>query len=178
VAEVNVVNETKTDSNEATRWFGLDAPLIRGSLSRLDPIALMRQFTEDMDRYFNPIRKIIGDESEWRPAIEVKQTDGKLLVIADLPGVKMEDVKVNIDGGTLVVEGERREEKEENREGYYHSERRYGKFHRLIPLPQGAKTGEAAAQFSNGVLEVSVPVEKKTAKTEVPVKKPTIAKAA
>jgi len=56
------------------------------------------------------------------------------------------------------VEGERKKEKEEKREGYYHSERSYGKFYRSIPLPEGAKGDQVAAQFNNGVLEVTVPV--------------------
>jgi len=89
---------------------------------------------------------------------------------AELPGLKKEDVKVHIDGDTLVVEGERKQEKEEKREGYYHSERSYGKFYRSIQLPEGAKLDQTSAQFNNGVLEVSVPIpESKPARKEIPV---------
>jgi HSP20 family protein len=68
------------------------------------------------------------------------------------------------------VEGERKLEKEEKQEGYYHSERSYGKFYRSIQLPEGAKTDQTEAQFNNGVLEVTVPVlEAKAVRKEIPV---------
>lgn len=109
----------------------------------------------------------------------MKQKEGKLLVTAELPGLKKEDVKVHIEGDTLVVEGERKQEKEEKREGYYHSERSYGKFYRSIPLPEGAKGDQVVAQFNNGVLEVTVPVpEVKPKRQEVPVQEGPKAKAA
>jgi HSP20 family protein len=136
----------------------------------MNPFALMRQFTEEMDRFFTQMPKITGETAAWAPTIEVKEKEGKLLVTAELPGVRNEDVKVHIDGDTLVVEGERKQEKEEKREGYYHSERTYGKFYRSIPMPEGAKADQAAAQFNNGVLEVTVPIpEVKAKRQEVPV---------
>jgi HSP20 family protein len=84
--------------------------------------------------------------------------------------LKKEDVRVHIEGDTLVVEGERKQEKEEKRESYYHSERGYGKFYRSILLPEGATADQTAAQFNNGVLEVTVPVpEMKATRKEIPV---------
>ena len=109
----------------------------------------------------------------------MKEKEGKLLVTAELPGVKKEDVKVHIEGDTLVVEGERKQEKEEKREGYYHSERSYGAFYRSIPLPEGAKAEQTAAQFNNGVLEVSVPIpEAKAKRQDVPIQEASKPKAA
>jgi len=149
--------------------LGLDTPLFRGSLFNMNPFALMRQFTEEMARIFGQMR-VTGDGTAWSPVIEVKEKEGKLLVTAELPGLKKEDVKVHIDGDTLVVEGERKQEKEEKRESYYHSERSYGRFYRSILLPEGAKADQTAAQFNNGVLEISVPVpEVKTKRQEIPV---------
>lgn len=70
----------------------------------------------------------------------------------------------------MLVEGERKQEKEEKREGYYHSERSYDKFYRSILLPEGAKSDQTAAQFNNGVLEVTVPIpEVKPARKEIAV---------
>jgi HSP20 family protein len=178
MAEVNVVKQPKQERTELSRWPGFDMPLFRGSIFNLNPFAIMKQFAEDMDRVWGQMPRVSG-EGAWSPAIEVKEKEGKLLVTAELPGLKKEDVKVHIDGDTLVVEGERKQEKEEKREGYYHSERSYGKFYRSILLPEGAKIDQTAAQFNNGVLEVSVPIpEVKKASKEIPVQEAAKSKAA
>ncbi len=167
MAEVSVTKQPKQERTELSRWF--ETPLFRGSLFSMNPFAIMKQFAEDMDRMWGQVPRATGDGA-WSPAIEVKEKEGKLLVTAELPGLKKEDVKVHIDGDTLVVEGERKQEKEEKREGYYHSERSYGKFYRSILLPEGAKTDQTGAQFNNGVLEVTVPIpEAKAARKEIPV---------
>jgi HSP20 family protein len=170
VAEVNVTRQPKQERAPVSRWPGFDTPLFRGSIFSMNPFAVMKQFAEDMDRYWGQTPRAAGDGAAWSPAIEVKEKEGKLVVTAELPGLKKEDVNVHIDGDTLVVEGERKQEKEEKREGYYHSERSYGKFYRSILLPEGAKIDQTAAQFNNGVLEVSVPIpEAKAARKEIPV---------
>ena len=170
MAEVPVVKQAKQEKPEMTRWSGFEMPFFRGSLFSMNPFALMRQFTEDMDRVFTNMPRTTGESAAWAPTIEVKEKEGKLLVTAELPGVKNDDVKVHIDGDTLEVEGERKQEKEEKREGYYHSERTYGKFYRSILMPEGAKADQAAANFNNGVLEVTVPVsEVKAKRQDVPV---------
>ena len=180
MAEVAVVKHPKKEGQELSRVFGFETPLVRGNLFTVNPFALVRQFTDEMDRIFsqNP-RAAAGDGAAWTPTIEVKEKEGKLLVTAELPGVKKEDVKIHIDGDTLVVEGERKQEKEEKREGYYHSERSYGTFYRSIPLPEGAKAEQTAAQFNNGVLEVTVPIpEAKTKRQDVPIQEASKPKAA
>jgi len=169
MAEVAVVKQPKQDAPELTRWLGFETPLFRGNLFSVNPFALMKRFTEEMDQAFGHT-PAAANGAAWCPVIEVKEKEGKLLVTAELPGLKKEDVKVHVDGDSLVVEGERKQEKEEKREGYYHSERSYGKFYRSIPLPEGAKTDQTAAQFNNGVLEVTVPIpEVKTKRQDVPV---------
>lgn len=170
MAEIAVTKQPKQEKAEVARTPLFGAPLLRGNLFAVNPFELMRQFTEEMDRIFGAAPRLTGEIAAWTPAIEVKEKEGKLLVTAELPGLKNEDVKVHIDGGNLVVEGERKQEKEEKREGYYHSERSYGKFYRSIALPDGAKIDETIARFNNGVLEVAVPIpEAKTARKEIPV---------
>jgi HSP20 family protein len=136
----------------------------------MNPFTLMRHFIEDMDRTLGQVQRAPGDSTAWRPVIDVKEQEGKLLVTAELPGLKREDVKVHIDGDTPVVEGERKQEKEEKHEGYYHSERSYGKYYRSIPMPEGAKADQTSAQVNDGVLEVTVPIpEVKAMRQEIPV---------
>ena len=124
------------------------------------PFALMRRFTDEMDRLFegHGWRGSKSEVTHWSPAIEVKEQDGKLEVLAELPGIKESDVKVEVTDEGLVIQGERKQEHEEMREGYYRSERSYGQFYRLIPLPEGATLDQAHAEFHNGELRVSIPV--------------------
>jgi HSP20 family protein len=125
------------------------------------PFTLMRRFAEQMDRAFTGNW---GSDFAWdspgmfAPAIDVSERDGKLIVHADLPGLQKEDLKVEATDDSLIIQGERRQEYEEQDRGYRRSERKYGTFYRSIPLPEGAQTEQARAEFKDGVLEVSVPI--------------------
>src|SRR5436190_9304758 len=127
-------------------------------LFSVSPFSLMRRFTEEMDRVFQGAGGRREELALWSPAVEVTEHDGKLEVVADLPGIKESDVKVEVTDEGLVIQGERKREHEEKREGYYRSERSYGQFYRLIPLPEGANPDQAHAEFRNGELHVSIPV--------------------
>lgn len=132
------------------------------------PFALMRRFSDEMDRMFEGGRR--GELALWSPAVEVSERDGKLEIRADLPGVNEKDVKVEVTDDGLIIQGERKREHEERREGYYRSERSYGQFYRVIPLPEGANVDQARAEFRNGELRVSVPVAQQQRKSrEVPI---------
>jgi HSP20 family protein len=76
----------------------------------------------------------------------------------DLPGVKRENVTVEVTDGQLLVSGERKQEIEEKKENVYRTEREYGSFYRAVPLPEGVKPEEVKATFADGVLEVTVPL--------------------
>ena len=91
-----------------------------------------------------------------------------MLFRSDLPGVKKEDVKVEVTDGHLAISGERKAEAEEKKENFYRCEREYGSFYRAVPLPEGVKFDEVKATFVDGVLEVSVPLP---VKVETEVKK-------
>ena len=135
------------------------------------PFGLMRRLTEEMDRMFTgnwpSLRE--GEVGEWLPAVEITERDGKILVRADLPGINIDDVKVELNDGILTIEGERKQEHEEESQGFRRSERRYGRFFRSIPLPEGANVDQARAQFNNGVLEVSVPVPESQRRRSIPI---------
>jgi HSP20 family protein len=137
----------------------------------VNPFQMMRRFTKDMERLFEdfggfgfpnfynvdfaPFRMEF-DKGEWMPQIEVIQNNGQFMVRADLPGLTKDDVTIEVTDDVLTLSGERKEEKEEKREGFYRSERSYGSFYRQIPLPEGAKTENATATFVNGVLEITI----------------------
>jgi HSP20 family protein len=99
-----------------------------------------------------------GELLAWAPAIEVFERDNKMIVRAELPGMSKDDIKVEMTDEGLLIHGERKREKEEECEGWYRSERSYGEFRRLIPLPEGVNADQAKARFENGVLEVTAPI--------------------
>ena len=140
--------------------------------SRRDPFALMRQMTSDLERVFDEsswpsfrwpsLHWGTGAEATtWAPRIDVFEKNQRLVTRIDLPGMKKEDVKVEVTDGQLAISGERKQAKEERGEKFYRSEREYGSFYRAIPLPEGARVEDVKALFTEGVLEVSVPLPAK-----------------
>lgn len=139
------------------------------------PFTFMRRYMENMERLFDDFKvfgtpSLFGRESVarnvfagggWWPQIEVTEREGQFIVRADLPGMTKDDVKVEVHDGALSITGERKQESEEEREGYFRSERSYGSFYRRVPLPEGADVEKAEASFNNGVLEVKVGVPKR-----------------
>jgi HSP20 family protein len=99
-----------------------------------------------------------GTTSLWYPQIEVSEKQGNLVVCADLPGLKKEDVQLEVHDDQLVLQGERRNESSQTEGGIYRTERSYGSFYRTIPLPDGVNPDQVRATFKDGVLEVTVPV--------------------
>jgi HSP20 family protein len=137
-----------------------------------NPFEMMERMTEEMDRVFD---RVFGDfraphrswltrrpfrslerEGQWLPRLEAFQQGDRFIVRAELPGLKKDDVKVELTENAITIQGERRDEHQEEREGYYHTEREYGQFHRSVPLPEGVITESAQASFKNGVLEVTM----------------------
>jgi HSP20 family protein len=126
----------------------------------------MRTFAKEFDRlfedrawplFFTP--QVELQEIAWRPEVEIFELENLLKVRVDLPGLKKEEVTVELTDVGLTISGERkREAKEEKKGEFYRSERVYGAFRRIIPLPETAKLDEVKAEFIDGVLEVSVPL--------------------
>jgi HSP20 family protein len=94
--------------------------------------------------------------TEWAPAMDVLQRDGDLMVRAELPGVKLEDVDITVHDRVLTISGERKLEEETERGGYYVRERRHGSFRRSMTLPEGVEEDRIRARFQDGVLEVTI----------------------
>ena len=101
-------------------------------------------------------RRGAGMQAFWSPQIDSFQKGDRFIVRADLPGLEKKDVNVEIQDDVVVITGERRHEEEVDEEGYYSSERSYGSFRRVVPLPDGAIADSAKATFKNGVLEVVI----------------------
>jgi HSP20 family protein len=93
----------------------------------------------------------------WAPDIDVFQRGNELVIRADLPGLKKDDIRVDVTEESVTIQGERKREHEEEREGGYRWERSHGSFSRVIPLPEGTIADQAKANFDNGVLEITMP---------------------
>jgi HSP20 family protein len=161
--------ETKTDI----------APRERQRLARRErmwtdsPFGMLERFADQIDSIFDefglgrswlaprlgasPFRSAFQGAATWMPAVEVSHQNNELVVRADLPGMKKEDVSVDVTDNEITISGERRQEHESEQGGVYRSERSYGSFHRTIPLPEGAITDQAKATFNDGVLEIRMP---------------------
>ncbi len=127
-----------------------------------DPIDMIRRYTREMDRWFD--RKLDqwsgqepGAGMRW-PALEKLDRGNELVIRAEMPGMKREDVRVQVIGDTLVIAGERRNERErESGRGRYDSEWSYGRFSREIPIPQDVDSSRLRAHMDDGVLELTLP---------------------
>lgn len=106
----------------------------------------------------------------WMPEMEMSTKDNELHVKVDVPGMKKDDITLEVTEDHLILRGERKQEKEEKKEGFFRTERTYGSFYRAVPLPEGVKPDLAKAIMHDGVLEISMPmakVEEKSRKLEI-----------
>jgi HSP20 family protein len=125
-----------------------------------DPFEELRTMQREMDRMFG--RLLGGEEREiaglWKPRIESYVKDGILHIKAEIPGIEPKDLEVSIRDRDLVIKGERKEEKDETKKDFSYCEISYGSFERHFVLPEGVKEEDLKAKFTNGILELTVPV--------------------
>jgi HSP20 family protein len=136
----------------------------KNELTLFEPGAFMRRVFPEFERLFAahtiaPFRGARGEpEFPWVPELEVFERDNRLTVRLDVPGLKKEEVTVKVTEEGLTIEGERKHEKEEKKNNWHRTERTYGKFFRVIPLPEGVTAAEVTATFRSGVLEITAPL--------------------
>jgi HSP20 family protein len=126
------------------------------TLTRCDPFTGMGELRSRFDRMFD--EWLDGHGRAWTPAIDVGREGDHLLLRADLPGIKPEEVKIEVEDDILRVYGEHRESKEEKDQKYVWRERRYGSFSRSMALPPGVDAGKIRAKTHDGVVEVTIPL--------------------
>jgi HSP20 family protein len=143
---------------------------------------IWQSFRSEMDRLFDrfgfpSLRRVFDIEPAWRsassfsfsvPAIDMSEDEKAYKISAELPGIDAKDIDVSVSGDMLVLKGEKRQEKEEKDKNYHFSERAYGSFQRAFDLPASVDRDKVAADFSKGVLTITLP---KTAEARKPQKK-------
>lgn len=144
------------------------------SLIRYTPRAMTPWF--DFDRLFEDFEpgfglRRSGGEKGWAPAVDIYEDEKEIVIKAELPEVKEEDIDVRVEDGQLTIKGERKFEHEEKKENYHRVERRYGSFQRTFALPDTVDAEHVNAKYDKGVLKVTLPkAEKPKNARTIPVK--------
>jgi HSP20 family protein len=126
------------------------------------PFSMMRRLGEDVDQMFSEFFGGAGGlrtpalGEAWWPPLDVFRSNGKYIIQADVPGLKRDDIEIEVRDDQLVISGQRRSETQSNKGDYMRNERSYGSFFRSVPLPAGAKAESASATFENGVLRIEI----------------------
>ena len=124
-------------------------------LMRPDP------FSSEVNRLFNTLLAPEGRSQRWTPAMDLVEAGDHYVLRADLPGMSEDDVSIEINDNVLSISGERRDEREEERQGWHRVERSFGQFSRSLTLPEGINPEAVTAAFDKGVLSITVPKPEK-----------------
>lgn len=134
------------------------------TITRWRPLADLSELRDRLDQVF------AGSGESWNPRIDVVKNEGEIVLRADLPGVKPDEINVEVEDGVLTVSGEHQEETEEKEERYLRRERRYGSFSRSMTLPEGVRAEEIEGNTVDGVLELRIPLPRAEQKPKQTVK--------
>ena len=138
-------------------------------------VTLQRDMNRVFDNFWRsfdqPFGSLTTPSDTGMPRSDVVETDAAVEVSVELPGMEEKDIDVSLTDDALTIKGERKVEREDDKKGYYLSERSYGSFYRSIPVPPGVDTEKVEAAFKNGVLTVTLP---KTEEAQAKIKKITV----
>ncbi|MFN0169349.1 MAG: Hsp20/alpha crystallin family protein [Bryobacteraceae bacterium] len=123
------------------------------SLIHYDPFSSIKAFEDVVSSLLNQPQTA----RPWSPAVDIAETEEALVLKADLPDVKLEDIEVRVENEALTLKGERRFEKEEKSKGYHRIERSFGTFMRTFAVPPSVEADKVSADYRNGVLTVTLP---------------------
>ena len=134
----------------------------------------LRRPTRNPFKFYSPFfvpqyTKTDADRYTWAPSVDVSETEDVFEVRAELPGVAKEDLHVSVKDNLLTLSGEKRQEKVDDTQNYRRTERRYGSFQRRFTLPSEVEADDIKAEFSDGVLTLSIPKPEAVKPTEIPI---------
>ncbi len=140
------------------------------NLMRYNPVRDWLSMSTMLDKFFDDAYFPTREGAFGTPNVDVIENNDTIVVKAELPGIKPEDIDVRVEGNTLLMRGEGTEETEE-KEGRYHvHERRQASFARAIPLPTGVNTDKANAEFENGILTLTLPKSEEAKPKQISIK--------
>ncbi len=125
------------------------------------PFREVSRLRREMDRlwedYFGPGRRALKPMEEFAPAVDIKETEDKVVVKAEVPGIDAKDINISVTGDVLTIKGEKKSEREEKEANYHLVERSYGSFSRSLTLPSAVDLDKIEASYDKGVLTVTCP---------------------
>ena len=140
----------------------------------LAPFNDLNRIRSEIDRFFqDPFSALTQGTSffeGWTPALDIYEDKDKYVVKAELPGLKKEDIDVSLEGNTLTISGERKQEEEKEEGDTYRSERYFGRFQRTVTLPAAVDASKIQATYKDGVLTVTVPKTEEAKPKQIEVK--------
>jgi len=116
-------------------------------------------FSHGLNLFEDSINRLLSEGTSarpWAPAVDIYETENELVLKADLPEVKLDDIDIRVENGTLTLKGKREFEKKDEGKGYHRIERSYGSFVRAFTLPESSDPEKIAADFKEGVLKITV----------------------
>jgi HSP20 family protein len=155
-----------------------------GALRRRDAFEMFYALQDEMDRFWRepfrigalsfPFRQVTRSTARFIPRLDVYEQDNSIVVKAELPGLKNDDVQVELDDDGLVIRGQSQSEREVNENAYYRAERSFGRFYRRLPLPFDVQPEQIQASMADGVLEVRLPrpAQTQTEPKKIPISSP------
>ena len=145
---------------------------MNGTRYENNPLEMLMRFQDDLNRSLNPRsaqpREHVS-QRVWSPSVDVFEDSDHIIIKADLPGIKQEDIDIEMTGDTLTIKGERRFEDEQRRENYVRVERSYGSFQRSFTIGIPVESDKVAATYRNGILELTIPKAEATKPKKVQV---------
>jgi|ERR1700704_1644795 len=138
------------------------------------PVPELNRIRNELNRIFEDPFSLLAPSTSffegWHPTLDVYEDKDKITVKAELPGMKKEDIAVSLNGDTLTVSGERKEEQEKKDKETYRSERYFGRFQRTITLPQPVDASKIQANYKDGVLTITLPKSEEAKPKQIEVK--------
>jgi HSP20 family protein len=131
---------------------------------------LRREMDRLWDDYFGPGRRGLEPLEEWVPAVDISESDDKITVKAEVPGLDAKDIQISLVGDVLTVKGEKKSEREEKKENYHLVERSYGSFSRSLKLPATVDADKIEATYKQGVLTVECPKKEEVKPKTIDIK--------
>lgn len=145
------------------------------SIVRYDPFRDMRTLQEEVNRLFSTnLTRAFGDEGigrgAWAPSVDIYENKDQIVLEAELPGMKQDEFDLSIENNVITLRGERKFEKTDETDNYHRVERSYGSFTRSFTLPQTVSAEGATAEYTNGVLRVTLPKREETKARRIEIK--------
>jgi HSP20 family protein len=157
-----------------SNWFGATPDhqeVTDMAITRWDPYRNLVSMKREFDRLFRDWdEETPTSASHWRPAVDIYEDENEIVLDVEVPGLKKEDIKINIENDVLTITGERKFERENKEDNFHRIERAYGSFYRSFTLPNKVDSGRIEAKYNDGVLKVSLPKREEAKPRQIDVK--------